>query len=361
MSELRLISVDSADKILGESGLLSQLETTSGVDMNKLFELSLNHKRNNGYEEIDLNAVEFVLNTAVNQEKYFIENAHGIAAATFQEQWIAPRLHYSLRLSRSEASNPQIWNYLGLYFNEYITKRWTGKKGYNQENSKPLEYHYLLKKWDRHQLAKLWWMAELTKNNGNYHETGGVLNTDFIQQVLGRLAPQSHQYNLAILSLENDVFGDGKIKLDSNWVRIIYKLINTKILTESGSVKATVELDHENAVEWYNSKPDIGKISLKGELPPAPSDISVDTEDIAFVVTWIRAALNEQRNSEWKYLNDAACKLLVSSGKPLSTDEIFELGKKSNIWKKDWQKRELGVSLGLDSRISQKNGKWNLI
>ena len=38
---------------------------------------------------------------------------------TVQEQWLAPRIHYGLRLTRSEAANPEIWNYLALKFDTY--------------------------------------------------------------------------------------------------------------------------------------------------------------------------------------------------------------------------------------------------
>lgn len=365
MIELRTLSSDSADRILGETGYLSDHKVNKKVDRNKLEKLSIKHKRENGYKEIDLTFAKKVLEEAVKNENKFIENKGTFAATTLQEQWIAPRLHYALRLTRNEASDPKIWNYLGLFFEDYILRRWTGdSKGVNtNEKSKPLEYHFLLKKWDRHQLAKLWWMAELTKNNGEYHPQGGIINTDIINYVLGGLAPHSHQYNLALLEMENDVLGNKEFQLNSEWIRAAYRLINRKILHEGGAVKVSFDINYDEAEKWFNEKPDKKLLTFKNTIfPTAPKDIEIKSSEIGKLIVWIREGIQNQIDTEWLYLNNIAKKIVKEAGEPLKREEIFDRAKKEGLLKVDWQKRELGFSLVLaPSDLSQgKDSKWKL-
>lgn len=363
MIELRNISGDSADRLLGETGYLSDHKTKKNINTQLLEDYSVKHIRDNNYKEIDLSFAKKVLDEALKNEKYFVEKRENIAGATFQEQWIAPRLHYALRLTRSEASNPKLWNYLGLIFEDYILNRWTGKgEGFNNKNSKPLEYHFLLKQWDRHQLAKLWWMAELTRCNGKYHPKGGIINTDIINYIVGLMAPQSIQYNLAVLELEEDILGDREYSLNSEWIRAIYRLINRKILHESGSVKLGLEIDYKEAAIWFNEKPNNKFLTIKSkELPPAPKDIAIDEKEIYKVINWIRDGISSQMTTEWKHLNDIAIEIITNSKTSLTRDEIYEKGKEIGKYSQDWQNRELGLSLEFDKARFKKIGtKWGI-
>lgn len=363
MIELRNISADSADRLLGETGYLSDHKTKKNINKQLLNDYSIKHQRDNGYKEIDLSYAKKVIDEALKNEDYFTENRGSLAGATFQEQWIAPRLHYSLRLTRSEAADPKLWNYLGLIFEDYIVNRWTGKgNGFNTKDSKPLEYHFLLKQWDRHQLAKLWWMAELTRSNGIYHPKGGIINTDIINYIVALLAPQSIQYNLAILEIEDDVLGDGEFVLNTEWIRAIYRLINRKILHESGSVKSGLKINYKEAEKWFNETPNNKFLTIKSkELPPAPKDIVIDKKEIQKVVDWIRSGIKNQISTEWKHLNDIAVEIIADTKSPLKREEIYEKGLEAGKYSQDWQKRELAFSLEFDKTRFKKDGsKWTL-
>ena len=225
-----------------------------------------------------------------------------------------------------------------------------------------LEYHFLLKQWDRHQLAKLWWMAELTRCNGKYHPKGGIINTDIINYIVGLMAPQSIQYNLAVLELEEDILGDREYSLNSEWIRAIYRLINRKILHESGAVKLGLEIDYKEAAIWFNEKPNNKFLTIKSkELPPAPKDIAIDEKEIYKVINWIRDGISSQMTTEWKHLNDIAIEIITNSKTSLTRDEIYEKGKEIGKYSQDWQNRELGLSLEFDKARFKKIGtKWGI-
>ena len=182
-------------------------------------------------------------------------------ATTLQEQWLAPRIHYGLRITRSEASNPELWNYLALKFDTYVARRWTyDKNGINttQIETKgikvpqiPRENHFIFKKHSRHQIAKLWWMAEMTRNKGQYHKDAGIINTDMVNYCLDITAPNFHPYIVAILKMEEDILGDGRYKLNTPWLKALFR-INRKIIHEGGISKAEYKIDHEEARKWFN-------------------------------------------------------------------------------------------------------------
>ena len=53
-----------------------------------------------------------------------------------------------------------------------------------------LKFHFCSKLHSRHQIAKLWWMAEMTEI-GKYHKVAGIINTDMINYCLDITAPIS--------------------------------------------------------------------------------------------------------------------------------------------------------------------------
>ena len=52
--------------------------------------------------------LESLFSEALKNETKFIEQKSSLQATTLQEQWLAPRIHYGLRLTRHEASNPNL-------------------------------------------------------------------------------------------------------------------------------------------------------------------------------------------------------------------------------------------------------------
>ncbi|MGW6303702.1 DUF6339 family protein [Streptomyces niveus] len=84
------------------------------------------------------------------------------SSPTASDAWLAPRLHYTLRLTRSEAADTTLWNFLALCVApEFVLWRWGGIKGVGQSAR-------FSGRWDLQCFSRLWWAAELFRDGGNY-------------------------------------------------------------------------------------------------------------------------------------------------------------------------------------------------
>ncbi len=362
---LKTIDNNMGDSLLNDSGYLKEDGVKRKIDQKKLESFSTDHHRNSNYNQIDLNYLNKLFLEALKNEKKFIEKDSSLQATTVQEQWLAPRIHYGLRLTRSEAANPEIWNYLALKFDTYVARRWTyDENGINSTLKQiPHENHFLFRLHSRHQIAKLWWMAEMTRNCGEYHEVGGIINTDMINYCLDITAPNFHPYIIAILKMEDDLMGDGNHKLDSPWLRSIFRIINRKIIHEGGVSKAHVSINQDEAKKWFNGSPDLKYTKFGSKLPPASKDICFEEKDLKKIISWLRDGINNINNSEWEHLRESAYKVLKKEKKPLSVAEIVKNGNEEDgLFEEDWQKKELGFALdiGNDKRMVKSGAKWEL-
>lgn len=87
--------------------------------------------------------------------------------ATQSDVWLAPRLHAALRLTRREAADPVLWNYLALgVAPDYVVWRHLpeakdGKVAKVAAERFRGQYH-------KQVFARLWWAAELFRDGSNY-------------------------------------------------------------------------------------------------------------------------------------------------------------------------------------------------
>lgn len=79
------------------------------------------------------------------------------------DRWLAPRVHYALRLTRAEAADKGIWLWLALRYHEYVLWRWAPASG-SGSVSEDRWYGPVHKQ----ALARLWWGAEQFRNGPDY-------------------------------------------------------------------------------------------------------------------------------------------------------------------------------------------------
>ena len=106
--------------------------------------------------EIDLRPLEAVIAEAM---KRF--NTNPVAS----DGWLAPRVHATLRLWRREAVDPAVWGFLALRFREYVLWRWGRVEGTEIGELR------ISGSTRRQALARLWWLAELTRQGADYSAT----------------------------------------------------------------------------------------------------------------------------------------------------------------------------------------------
>ncbi|MFE1358397.1 DUF6339 family protein [Streptomyces harbinensis] len=92
---------------------------------------------------------------------------HDEVNRTRADAWLAPRLHATLRLTRAEAADSGLWNFIALIVApDYVVWRHLPKKGAEKRVSvNPVRFcglHY------RQAIARLWWAAELFRDGEDY-------------------------------------------------------------------------------------------------------------------------------------------------------------------------------------------------
>lgn len=97
---------------------------------------------------------------------------------TRADAWLAPRLHAALRLTRAEAADPALWNYLALgVAPDFVVWR------HFSEKKKTVNASYFKGPHYKQAFARLWWSAELFRNGPDYEPVviacgnGDMLNT----------------------------------------------------------------------------------------------------------------------------------------------------------------------------------------
>ncbi|WP_344241963.1 DUF6339 family protein [Actinocorallia libanotica] len=83
------------------------------------------------------------------------------------DAWLAPRLHATLRLTRAEAANRGLWNYLALRIApDYVFWRHPGRP--SKENDRITNRERFSGRITRQAFARLWWAAELFRDGYDY-------------------------------------------------------------------------------------------------------------------------------------------------------------------------------------------------
>ncbi|GGY51986.1 DUF6339 family protein [Streptomyces tanashiensis] len=103
------------------------------------------------------------------------------------DAWLAPRLHYTMRLTRGEASDTRIWNFLGVCLAPgFVRWRW-GRGGKGREVAQAARF---VGRWDLQCFSRLWWAAELFRDGSNYGPAQlacgnqDILNTTMRQEMI---------------------------------------------------------------------------------------------------------------------------------------------------------------------------------
>lgn len=101
---------------------------------------------------------------------------------TGSDAWFSPRLHWSLRLTRREASDSGLWTWLAHRLSaQYVRWRWGGTNG----QVAPNRYEGAINK---QAFARLWWGAELFRNGDDYQPVELLFaNQDFPNSYIHRV------------------------------------------------------------------------------------------------------------------------------------------------------------------------------
>lgn len=165
---------------------------------------------------------------------------------------IAVEIHKALPLTKREACDSRIWNFMNCIFGrEYVAWRWQIDK--QETKLAPSKRIRFIGNRRRNTFARLWWIAELTKDIG-YEYTELLLNVQDVSVSLfdrSSFAPLSN-----ILKAYLDTIFDGR-KMN------VSEATNRELAKELRKAGATVVLD---ALDYEEAKDLIRRLLEKAEM-----------------------------------------------------------------------------------------------
>lgn len=212
---------------------------------------------------VDLDAVRAFIDECIRRFKR--------TESTDADAWLAPRLHYALRLTRREAADRGLWRWLGVVFApDYIRWRW----GSPDPNSDDPEFAAKPERFDgpdyKHGLGRLWWMAELFRDGTDYSSVSLALQNQDIPNNLFRMDVAHHRPTVqaAVRVLA------GRTGREAN---ALAKAVNSAATTlVMDTIAPDVPLDAAAVALWIADAGDVDPGRYFDATPPGPTDPPVD-------------------------------------------------------------------------------------
>lgn len=161
------------------------------------------------------------------------------------DRWLAPRIHSSLRLYRSEAADRGMWQWIALRYNWYMEWRWSNDEGVLAEDRWWGPVH-------KQAFARLWWGAELFRDGANYKPAEqAFVFQDLPNSYLHRPLVRSRSLALAIV----DRFGPSSAATAAQ-VNGLARVLNLTTVGSPPEVETEYQTDDVQAYDdWVCSGP----------------------------------------------------------------------------------------------------------
>jgi hypothetical protein len=210
------------------------------------------------------------------------------------DQWLAPRVHATLRLTRREAGDPGVWNYVGIcVLEEYVRWRWQA-----DTNAVAAE-RFVCGEYNKHAVARLWWGAELTRNGPDYMSTQLLFKNQDVQNSWVKTRLFRHRPTaLASLRLLS-TYNNGEFA-DSNTIRDLIKSFNMALTTTMlDAVAPSTDVDAQSVREWC-AKP-VDETTMYEDMPIGPDEPPVDEQHIEAVTDLLRRVVSKTHFTNRKH------------------------------------------------------------
>jgi hypothetical protein len=167
------------------------------------------------------------------------------------DRWLAPRIHYALRLTRQRASDRSLWEWLAMRYHEHTVWRWadplTNVVG-DDRYFGPIH---------KQVIARLWWGAEIFRNGPDYVPVErAFVRQDLINSYLHRPLVRCRSLALGIV----DVLippGEAKEKSAAQ-VNDLARVLNFATAGAPPELETELQQDDFSALEmWAAKDPDL--------------------------------------------------------------------------------------------------------
>ncbi|MFC8448524.1 DUF6339 family protein [Kitasatospora sp. NPDC057223] len=193
---------------------------------------------------------------------------------TAADAWLAPRLHATIRMTRAEASDPELWNFLALVVApDYVV--WRHKGAAAGEITGTMQVAPAVRFTGPHHtqaFARLWWAAELFRDGDSYEPAvTAASNQDMLNTVL-RLEIVDHRPTAqAIVRVLAGLMASGTSKLGDH-VNALASAVNTAGGTLLYDVIAEDALPDTDALQDWIVEADYAPAVPWESLPDGPGD-----------------------------------------------------------------------------------------
>lgn len=197
---------------------------------------------------------------------------------TAADAWLAPRLHATLRLTRREAADRRLWNYLSLgVAPDYVVWRHTTEaRGEEQDKGPRVASTKFRGSPDKQAFARLWWAAELFRNGSDY---GPVVTACGQQEMLNsalRLTVIDHRPTAQALV---ELIDRGTVRTGRE-VNALAKAVNASAATLMyDAVVPDVERDGQPLAQWVEAAESAPAVPRRG-LPEGPDEERVPEDSV---------------------------------------------------------------------------------
>ncbi|MFD9874312.1 DUF6339 family protein [[Kitasatospora] papulosa] len=195
------------------------------------------------------------------------------AVRTDADAWLAPRLHATLRMTRAEAANPGLWNFLALAVApDYVLWRHLPPAGAPDGARRKVNGARFVGPHYSQAFARLWWAAEMFRDGADYTPVEIACgNQDMINTAL-RLSTIDHKPTaLALVRVLEDLSRQGVTRLGDR-VNALCTAVNVAGSTLMYEVVAPDDVpDHFALFEWIEEAESAAAVPWD-QLPEGPVD-----------------------------------------------------------------------------------------
>jgi hypothetical protein len=184
------------------------------------------------------------------------------------DRWLAPRVHYALRLTRSHASDKGLWQWLAVAgAPQYVKWRWTGDDGVAEDRW----YGAIHKQ----ALARLWWGAELFRNGADYATVErAFIRQDLPNSYLHRPLVRCRSFALGILDVLTSQEGEA---LSAGQVNALARVLN--LCTAGSPPEARVDFQVDDAQAAIDFASEDAPLPSSWDITPSGPSASDTTEE----------------------------------------------------------------------------------
>ena len=189
------------------------------------------------------------------------------------DAWLAPRVHATIRLTRREAADFRLWDYLTVVaLPGYVRWRWGDAGG----DGAPAAIDRFVGDAAENALARLWWAAELTRDGLDYGPTMRALASPWFDPAWLGLGVMQHR--AAAQAVAARLADDG-----AGTAAAVRALDLTLRAVALDAVAPSVPPDADAVREWCAERPD--ETLMMTRPPVGPDEAPASATDVAAVRT----------------------------------------------------------------------------